>query len=148
MAFLDVDAVLLDPDFLDSFDVQRRMETVDITGMSTLSSTTIPMVFGVITPITPNALDRQDGYQVMGRTITVVTKFRLRGEVSGEQPDIVVWRGNNYVVKAINLYPQFGAGFIEAECTSMDRVDSAIEPAQPGAANFGSSVNSDFVEIV
>ncbi len=124
MALLDVDSVLLDPDFLDNFIVQRRMETVDNNGYSQLSTTSYTAV-GVVNPIAPNDLDRQAGYQVMGRTISVVTKFALRGEVTGEQPDIVLWRGNHYVVKAINLYPQYGAGFIEAECTSMDRVDTA-----------------------
>ena len=123
MALLDVSEILTDPDFADKFNVRRRSETVDTHGRSTVAEQLFSQVVGVVTAISPSDLDRREDYQAMTRSISIVCQFRLRGETDGGQPDIVVWRGNNYIVKHIDPYPQFGRGFIQAECSSMDRVD-------------------------
>ena len=123
MPFLDVSELLIDPDLADTFTVNRRTETIGTNGRTTIASKLLRGITGVVTAISPSDLDRADGYQVMTRSISVVTKFRLKGEVTGSQPDIVIWRGDNYVVKHVDNYPQFGHGFIQAECTSMDRTD-------------------------
>ena len=142
MPFLDVDAPLFDPDFTDTFTVNRRVESLSLKGRSTLTSQLFPNVIGVVTAVSPSDLDRADGYQAMTRSISVVTQFRLRGEVVNEQPDIIIWRGDNYVVKHIDPYPQFGQGFYQVEATSMDRVDVAFNPTPPGQFDFSASSNS------
>lgn len=124
MAFLDVSTVLLDPDFTDNFSVTRRQETVDNNGFSTVVPVTTQQI-GVVTAASPNQLDRLAEADIFKRAINVVTKFKLQGEVVGYKPDLVVWRGDNYIVKEIDLYPQYGAGFIQALCVSEDLVDAA-----------------------
>lgn len=127
MAMLDVSEAIVDPDFLDSFTVYRRAETVGTNGRSTTTTTSYQGILGVVTPVSPNQLERAADYQNMKRTIKVTTTFALRGEVTGFQPDIVFWRGDNYLVRAVDNLPQFGAGFFRAECTSMDKTDVPLD---------------------
>jgi len=131
MPFLDVTQFLTDPDFADRFTVRRRNESVDKHGRSTIVETRIPNVIGVVTMGSQSDLDRRDDFQVTTRALTVVCKFALRGEVSQYQPDVIVWRGDNYLVKHVDLYPHFGPGFYQAECYSVDRTD-----AQPYMSEF------------
>lgn len=126
MAYLDVTEILMDPEIASRFNVVRRAEVVDDHGLSTLSLKPFKNKIGVITATSPNTLDRGTDMQTMPRSITVVTKFKLQSEVTGFQPDVVVWKGSNYLVKSIDLYPHFGPGFYQAECHSMDRTDPAI----------------------
>lgn len=142
MPMLSVSELLLDPDFADEFSVVRRSETLSTTGRSIQSSRTYTGVIGVVIPTTPNELDREDSYEVMNRSITVLTKFRLRGEVTNQQPDVVVWRGDNYVVKAASLFVHFGQGYVKAECLSMDRTDAPIDLPVPGQLSFNVAANS------
>lgn len=148
MALLDVSEILTDPDLVDVFNVRRRLETVDIHGRSIVAETVFPQVVGVVTAISPSDLDRREDYQAMSRSISVVCRFRLRGETEGNQPDVVVWRGDNFIVKHVDLYPQFGRGFIQAECSSMDRVDVALETDIPGGLSFNQINNSSFLSLL
>lgn len=145
MALLDVSEILTDPDLIDSFNVRRRAETVDIHGRSTVSETLFPGVQGVVTAISPSDLDRRDDYEAMSRSISVVCRFRLHSETTGNQPDIVVWRGSNYLVKHVDPYPQFGRGFIQAECSSMDKTDPPLEAPNLGGFLFNNAANSAFI---
>lgn len=132
MPLLDVTEVLADAYLADVFTVQRRVETIGTNGRSTLAQQTFNNVVGVITMASPTELDRlasQPDFQVASRTISVVTRFPLRMAVKGEQPDVVVWLGTTYLVAACDGYPQFGAGFYQALCTSMDRADVPMDSA-------------------
>ena len=147
MALLDVTSLLADPDLTDTFTVLRRVETVGTNGRSTTSSQTFVNVVGVVTAIGPSDLDRKDDYQSMSRSISIVTKFRMQGEVTGAQPDIVVWRGDSYVVRSIDLYPQFGPGFVQVECTSMDRTDVAMPGTPSAAVKYNQASNSQYIPV-
>lgn len=128
MATLDVSSVLLDPDIASRFAVKRRIETVSNVGRSQSAVTTIPGVVGVVCAASPNDLDRLPEEDRMGRHITVVTKFRLYGpskDAAGTRykPDIVSWQGDDFVVKDLAPYPQYGSGFVQAICGSVDMID-------------------------
>ena len=148
MPLLDVSSLLVDPDLADHFTVDRRMETVGTNGRTTIGSQLIPNVVGVVTAISPSDLDRQDGYESMTRSISVVTQFRLRGVAPNEQPDVIIWRGSHFVVKHVDPYPHFGKGFFQAECTSMDHIDPNLEEGAPGKMTFNVASNSVFLGII
>jgi hypothetical protein len=131
MPDIDVSDLTLDSDIAgESFSVIRRQETVGANGASTLEATTLPAagdppIVGAIFPSGDNSLVREEAYQTQAEALTVITQFRLRGaskDANGNsfQPDIVVWNGGNYLVKSIKPWTSYGAGFIEAECTSYD----------------------------
>jgi hypothetical protein len=124
--FLDVSEVLVDPDFADTFDVTRSPEVVNSFGESTVPvPQVIPGKIGVVTMASPNDLDRLPEGDNSSRTISIVTKFRLQGPSPGFKPDVVTWRGDNYVVKLVEPYVQYGAGFIQALAGSIDTQQAA-----------------------
>lgn len=120
MPLLDVTSILTDPDFASVFSVVRRTEVVSVSsGLTSISEVTTPDVLGVITIAKPSQLVRDDVGQMMGRTISVITKHALRGASVGVQPDQVIWNGIAYTVTVADPYLHFGAGFVQAEATSM-----------------------------
>lgn len=125
MATLDVSDVLLSPEFTDNYLIQRNVETVDTHGRSTVAVTTTNS-FGVVTMASGADLKRHPEFQELDRVLSIVTKTRLQSAVNGSQPDIIIWRGDNYVVKYVDLYPQFGQGFYQVIAASIDLMDAAI----------------------
>ena len=126
MPFLDVSDIVTDPDFADKFKVIRRKELVDAYGRVTTSDQIFRNVVGVVTMSSPNDLERQADYQNFTRSISVVTRFAMQGEVTGYQPDIIEWRGTRHLVKVCQPYPQFGRGFYQVECSSMANTDAPV----------------------
>lgn len=147
MPFLDVSDVVCDPMLADTFSVLRRVETVNDHGEVGISSTQHDNVVGVITMAGPNDLDRLDDSQRMGRVISCVTKFRLRGPSPGFQPDVIVWQGSNFVIAALDLYNRFGAGFMQAIAVSMTLVDGPALPQPPlrGQDDYSNADNSGLI---
>lgn len=123
---LDVSSVLLDPFFADSFDFVRQPEVVNGYGESTVPQ---PQQFtrqvGVVTMAHPNDLDRLPEADRSARTISIVTKVRLQGPSPGIKPDVVTWGGNRYVVKLVEPYVRFGAGFVQVLAGSIDTQQAA-----------------------
>ena len=126
MPLLDVSDLTTDPDFADRFTIVRRQEVVDSQGRVTTANRVYPNLLGVVTASTPNDLERGEDYQNMTRSLTVVTKFRVQGIVTGYQPDIIQWRGTQHLVKHVAPYPQFGQGFYQVECSSMSNTDAPV----------------------
>lgn len=137
MPDLDVSEALTDPMLTDSFDVLRRKEVLDTHGrVTTPANSSFPGQYGVLSAASPNDLERLEDSQRMGRNMSLITTFKLQGpaEVSGTeyQPDIVVWGGDQFVVKHVDPYSRYGAGFIQAIIGSMDIIDQP--PPAPNAA--------------
>lgn len=125
MATLDVSDVLLCPEFTDNYVIQRNVETLSDMGRSIITPTKIKS-FGVVTMASGRDLQRLPDYEVLERVIKITTKTRLQSEAKNVQPDIIIWRGDSYVVKDIKLYPQFGQGFYSVLAASIDLTDRAI----------------------
>ena len=125
MATLDVSDVLLCPEFTDNFVIERSVESVSANGRLTPSTTSIPS-FGVVCMANTSDLARHPELQMIERVLSIVTKTRLQSAVSRAQPDIIIWRGDNYVVKAVDPYPQYGQGFYQVLAASIDLMDQGI----------------------
>jgi len=126
MAYLEMADAVLAPDLGDQFKVERRLETRTQRGRSLQTPSVFTNLSGVITMASPNDLLRLPDTERMDRHISVVTNFALRGPTTDYQPDIIWWRGDSYVVKTFEPYPQFGSGFYQAICGSVDATDQAI----------------------
>ncbi len=129
---MDMSDALVDPDMLDKFTVVRRPEVIaPSTGRSTVPAPqTFANVRGVVASASGNDLQRLDDADRIGRNLSVITRFALRGpskDAAGQvyKPDTIQWRGGNYVVKHIDPYPQFGRGFVQAICGETDLVGLA-----------------------
>lgn len=131
MPLLDMSDVLTDPMFVDTFSVNRRVQTVNDSGIASSTVQALPGINGVVYPSDENDLQRLPDLSIQTKAITVVTMFALRGEseAAGSEyyPDIVVWNGDNFLVRHVNDYSNYAAGFILAVCTSIDLVDAPPE---------------------
>lgn len=128
MPALDVSELLLDPDFAEPLTIQRRVDNVRPNGRNAIAwNTVFPAPYGVVLPkdtaLAGNELERAPDGQYRGAALTVHTKFRLRGPSPGYQPDVMVWEGDPYVCTLVNNYSHYGAGFVQAEFTSMPTID-------------------------
>lgn len=120
MPTLDVSEALTCPELADRICVWRRPEVVTDKGRtSTAGEEPIRNVVAVVCMAGPDDLERLPEEERMGRVISVVTRFRLRGPAKdlrnqAYQPDVLDWNGDRYVVSWIDPYNRYGSGFIQA----------------------------------
>ena len=130
MPQIDVGDILRDTFIAgEPFIVIRRADMVDTNGVTLPGAVSFSAV-GSITPLATNSMLREEAFSLAEKTIRVMTSFMLRGPskdptLQNFQPDIVVWRGNSYIVRTIDDYSRFGAGIVIADCSSIDYVDAA-----------------------
>jgi hypothetical protein len=123
---VDLLETLADREFSTTFTVNRRTETVSISGRSTIATATNTGVDGSVTPSSPRDLQRLPEEQRMRKSLTIITAFALQGPSPGTQADVVIWpesNGNQYVVADVEDWGQFG--FISAIVQIMDLVPNA-----------------------
>ena len=156
MSFLDTTDLLLDPDIAgQTFTVIRRREQVNASGqgVSAQPPEVITPVYGQITPTGDNSLLREVAFQTQMQTIQIITQFRLRGATAepstGQQfqPDLILWKGNYYVVSSLNEFAQYGNGFGVFECIEIDYQDVPVtpHPSGTGKLDFSRTPNSGLV---
>jgi galactose-6-phosphate isomerase len=128
MPSIDLSAALSNPSFQDTFSVTRRVQTVNNFGETSTASTVTPNVAGVVWPSQPNERRLLPDLTVTDQTITIITSFALYGEAqaSGTEysPDIVTWHGDSFLVRNVEDWSGYGAGFVQAICSSIDVVDA------------------------
>lgn len=122
MPDLDLTDVLFDPDFADSFIVRRQTDTVGSNGRNTKAFADTAAT-GVVTPGPDNGLAIGSDETHAGKSLTIVTTFRLQGPAPGFQPDLIWWGGDFYKVMKVEDFSHFGSGFVQAEASSIDPVD-------------------------
>lgn len=129
MSFLDVSEVLSDPDIADGFVVKRRAQVMGQNGRAGVAVEDLRGV-GVICAASPNDLKRLPDEQHTERHISIITRFRLRATAPDYQPDLVGWQGDFFIVRDVQPYTQYGAGFVQVLAGSIDFQD---EPTATGA---------------
>ncbi|CDG20688.1 conserved protein of unknown function [Xenorhabdus poinarii G6] len=116
MDLLDVTDILSDPDFCDtSLTVKRRAIRVDDDGFATTVDTVTPFSGVVTVDRSVEAQLRMSGQTVTG-TILVITTERLIAGETGRAGDIVAYQNREYLVKSVDPYTAYGAGFVQAHC--------------------------------
>jgi hypothetical protein len=156
MPQIDVSDIVRDPFIAgERFTVLRRVETVSAYGQSSVAIRTYPDQIGSIVPAGDNSLVREEAYQTQAKAIQVITSFRLRGASKDQagyryQPDIVIWKGDAFVVRSISDFSQYGAGLVQADCISIDLVDQvpAGNTAAPVSETFAVPGFSDQIPIL
>ena len=132
MPYLDVSYSILNPMLADKFSVLRRQEVVDTHGRSTVP---FPEWFtgtvGVVTAASPNDLKRHPEVDFTQRTLSVITRFRLFGSAAtvaqqSFKPDLVYLGGDFFIVRTVDPYPRFGAGFVQTLVESIDPQDYPV----------------------
>ncbi|MBD2803493.1 head-tail adaptor [Xenorhabdus sp. ZM] len=119
MPFLDVTEVLSDPDFCDpSLTYKRRKSVIDDDGIPSIQETIIQFSGVVTVDRSIEAQLRMSGQTVTGN-ILIVTTERLIAGATGHIGDIVTYQNREYLVKSVDPYTAYGAGFVQAHCELM-----------------------------
>lgn len=126
MPTLDVSDVLMSPEFCDYVTVTRRAQTVNSFGEVGVTPTVYPNIPVVITTVPPEELRRGEDEQNEPRSFTIISMFRLQGPTVNNQPDIVTYLGDNYIIDWVEPYTRYGAGMIEARMSSIDHSDTLL----------------------
>lgn len=135
MPQIDVSEVLTDPYLAaEPYVVLRRFETVTSGGVVQIKVTRYN-THGNIQPVGQNSLMREEAFQTRTKTIKVYTNFMLRSASKAitqtYQPDLVLWKGDYYLVVTAEDFSQYGVGMVEAECSSVDYQDYAENTSVP-----------------
>lgn len=130
MPDIDVNDVLISLDIANqTFSVVRRQETVNNFGESVKGAEVLGPFNGSCQPLGDNSLLREEAFTTGKNGLTVWTAFRLFsasrtvGNVT-YQPDLVLYDGNYYLVRLLNEWTQWGAGFTQVECVGFDYVQT------------------------
>jgi hypothetical protein len=123
MPTLEVSWVTQEPEFADMFQVLRRPETISQSGRSVTSQVTAT-AYGTIVPTGDNSLVRQADYELGRKTLTLYTTYPLQMAAPGYQPDLILYRGNQFVVSSVKDFSAFGEGFVEVEISSILAIDT------------------------
>lgn len=130
MPLLDVSDVITDPDFGERVTVQRRSAAAGSNGRPTVQ-TSSSTISAVVIPQSDLPLQRGPDQQSLPKLIQVHTTFRLRSASTDPQsgieyqPDLIVWKGDSFQVNRVYDFSSFGAGFVSADCSSIDSTDQA-----------------------
>jgi len=125
---------------LDTFNVIRRIETINNNGESVLSLSATTGVNGVVKPI-GDRLDRKADEDSNHKDLRIFTRFALRGSArdgvpTNWKPDLVFWQGNNFIVVSVRDWGRYGVGYIAAECNALELVSSPPQ-VNSGYGNSG-----------
>ncbi len=113
MPLLDVNDVITDPDFAQDFTVVRFVRTVSAQGL-TIDSPGLFATYGVILPLSGAQLAMLPEAERVGSYITVITPFKLVALSATTAPDHVQWHGQDYLIRSVNDWTDWGQGFVSA----------------------------------
>lgn len=133
MPQLDVSVALTNPYTLDRFDVLRRIETVDASGLAQSTVSLLTKIPGVVYVDGDQSMKRSEDRTQQDKHITILTRFALRASSKAVipvpqsyQPDLVLWSKNNYIVESLEDYSRYGQGFVKASACIFDYVATPI----------------------
>lgn len=119
MPTLDVTDVLFSPEFCDtSLTYTRREILIDDEGITSTKESNYPFLGVVTVDSSIEAQIRTSGQLVSGRILVVTTTRLIAGE-NHYIGDIVTYQGRKYLVKSVDPYIAYGAGFVQAHCELM-----------------------------
>jgi hypothetical protein len=151
MPFIDVSNLLTDTYIAgEQFSVYRRTEVVNQYGENLIGVMTYNNIIGQVAPHIPSHLIREPSFTAKDKYIQVITNWPLTGGASIDisqnlyQPDLVYWKTNSYLVKALQDYSQYGAGFYVAQCEIYDWIVD-LTKLPPGITNFVITADGQFV---
>ncbi|MBC7074664.1 MAG: hypothetical protein H5T98_01050 [Syntrophomonadaceae bacterium] len=110
----------LDPEFMQPVTRVQRAEVVNQYGETTVTSTSTT-IQAVCTSPSKTGMMRFDDAQTYQDTIQVTTLSPLNGPTVGGQPDLIVYKGQTFVVAIVNDYQSFG--YTRAVCKLTDLQD-------------------------
>ena len=95
---------------------RRAVVSVGNDGVASASWADVPFT-GTVDPSASETLNRMLEGQGLSGAIMVHTRFPLTSGDAENDADVVIWKGRDYTVRAVNDWAEGGAGFVSAACT-------------------------------
>lgn len=110
---MDLSDIVTDPDFVTTFQVEVRIETVGTNGRASFDIS-VSDAAGVVVPDSESLGRQPDGSRLSG-AIKVFTSHLLSSFTPERQGDVVIWNGARYTVMAISDFSRWD-GLRVASC--------------------------------
>ena len=115
MGAIDISDVLCDPDMVDPIIHIYRSSCVNSLGQNELTEQGTP-TFGSVQSVSGKTLQRiPEAFRVVG-----VMSFWIKGKIitdgRGRYPDVLVFRGDRYLVQVVFDWTNWGQGWCEGTC--------------------------------
>lgn len=120
----NVDRVLRNPRWRQSFVIHRMTRTADLSGRAETATEEIAAT-GVIQPSKGEDLDRLEESDRGDQAVTVWTSTPLTSGTETNLPDEIEWRGTRYMVRHVADWEDYGKGFCRAICVAQSMKDLA-----------------------
>lgn len=115
MPDIDVSELLVDPDFVDNFQISRTQSAVGNDGRAHQSAAVVFDVEGVVVPKGTKLVQIEEG-QRLESVIEVYVAFQLTAGQDTVSPDIIKWGMRSFRVVAVEDWSRYGEGFVKATC--------------------------------
>jgi hypothetical protein len=121
----DVSDCILDPDFCQDIAVARRTESVSDKGRMAASNASFTCS-AVVMPATPEQLDRVPEADRSNEVLAIYTTVLLTSGDNTHAPDVVTWKSGTYMVKSVQDWTDYGAGYCLALAVSNTMQGKAV----------------------
>lgn len=115
MGQIDVTELLCDPDFVSPITLIHRKTQVNALGENVLTESGVATI-GCIQPMSGKTLQRLPEALRVGDNQTFYIKGNVTADRSSKYPDIIVFRGQRYVIQMVFDWTNWGQGWVEGTC--------------------------------
>lgn len=115
MALIDVSELMLDPDFVMTFTIYRRMASVNSYGENVVSESSVSSVGSIQAATAETAKRLPNGVQ-LSKFKTIFTKAVIQADSAGQYMDQIEWKSQRYNVFQVTPWEDFGAGWYMVDC--------------------------------
>lgn len=118
MPLLDISEILNDPDLSEppgALQLIRSVETIDDNGRAQIARQTFQFG-GNVQPAPGSTLIVMPDLSRASSVIEITTQARMLVQSVNNPADVVVWRCQQYRVRAIEDYTSYGSGFVTVTC--------------------------------
>lgn len=115
MANIDVSDLMVDPDFVNKFEIVRRLAAINDFGEAVFTESSFPIIGSVQAGDGATLKRLPEGAQLED-TKTIYSKTQLRANVPGGYSDIVIWKCKRYQVLTVMPWENWGAGWYRCDC--------------------------------
>lgn len=119
MAQIDVSDLLLDPDFIDNLTLIHRTASVSSSGHTVLVESS-QVTVGSVQPANGQQIMRLPEALQSSDVRAFYIKAVIQSDGSAQYPDVILFQGGRYLIKQVEQWLNFGAGWNMGICVRED----------------------------
>jgi hypothetical protein len=133
MAGLDVSELMTDPDFASTVDIITTVQSIGAHGRVVNTPTVYEREIAIVQAGSGQRLALLADGSRISDSITVYSQRQLKAADAGHRiADVVVWKGQRFMVKNVASWEGWGAGYSRADCEWI-----GVNPTTPSVIDDG-----------